>query len=73
MNLILYRREHCDLCDMAELLVGQFEFPVETQWIDQDELLSLRFGERVPVLLREDSGAELDWPFDRFVLARFLV
>ena len=29
-----------------------------------DDALEARYGLRVPVLCDDDSGAELDWPFD---------
>ena len=32
--------------------------------VDDDEALEARYGLRVPVLCDDDSGAELDWPFD---------
>ena len=34
--------------------------------------LQARYGERIPVLRREDSGAELDWPFDAVAIRAFI-
>ena len=34
--------------------------------------LEAAYGARVPVLRREDTGAELDWPFDADAVRRFL-
>ena len=34
--------------------------------------LQARYGERIPVLRREDTGAELDWPFTAGSVASFL-
>ncbi|MAC21595.1 MAG: thioredoxin family protein, partial [Marinobacter sp.] len=31
-----------------------------------------RYGTRIPVLRRNDTGAELDWPFTRDQLLTFL-
>ena len=36
----------------------------ESVFIDGDDALEARYGERVPVLRDESRGAELDWPFD---------
>jgi len=38
---------------------------------DDDELLE-RYGVRIPVLQRLDTGAELDWPFDAVAIERLL-
>ena len=71
--LTLYRRPECELCDHAERAlaaagVGGY-MRVELGW---DGSLAERYGERIPVLVRGDSGAELDWPFDSGSVARFL-
>ena len=41
-------------------------------WIDGDLGLEALYGTRVPVLRREDTGAELDWPFDAAQVRGFL-
>lgn len=41
-------------------------------WVDDEQVLEDRYGTRVPVLRDEDSGRELDWPFDEAALRRFL-
>jgi hypothetical protein len=68
----LYRREDCPLCDHAEEALrgaGVEDFAtVEIGWTGPDVE---RYGERVPVLVRED-GAELAWPFDPWTVRRFL-
>jgi hypothetical protein len=33
-----------------------------------DDALLGRYGTRIPVVHRTDSGAELDWPFDEAAL-----
>lgn len=38
---------------------------------DDDALLS-RYGERIPVLLKTETGEELAWPFDAQGLVRFM-
>ena len=40
----------------------------ESVWIDGDDALEARYGERVPVLRDAESGVELDWPFDPVAL-----
>ncbi len=37
---------------------------VELVDIAESEVLSERYGLRIPVLRRIDTGEELDWPFD---------
>jgi len=62
---VLYTTSGCHLCEQAEVLVsnvlGMTIRPVEIA--DDAELLE-RYGVRIPVLRRWDSGEELDWPFD---------
>jgi len=60
----LYQRDDCHLCDQALEVLAQAEFPdFSSVWIDEDEALEERYGQRVPVLWRTD-GTELNWPFD---------
>lgn len=73
MNLILYQRDDCHLCDLAlEVLAcaGVPEF--EPMFIDGDAALEAKFGVRVPVLREADSGAELAWPFDADAVREWL-
>lgn len=73
MPLILYQRDDCHLCDLALDVLAQARVPeFESVFIDEDEALEARYGTRVPVLHRSDSGAELDWPFDVGQVAAFL-
>lgn len=46
--------------------------PVDVVDIAQSEELVERYGTRIPVLRRNDTGAELDWPFTRDQLLTFL-
>jgi len=66
----------CHLCEQAEavvmplvlehgLLVELLDIADSEEWVD-------RYGLRIPVLRRVDSGAELNWPFDTEEVARFL-
>ena len=64
MPLILYQRDDCHLCDLALDVLAEARIPeFESVFIDDDEALEARYGLRVPVLHRSDTGAELDWPF----------
>jgi len=62
---VLYQRDDCHLCDQAlEVLAGARLPEPDSVFIDDDEALERRYGVRVPVLRDDESGAELDWPFD---------
>ena len=65
MKLTLFQRDECPLCDEAyEVLYAAGVANFDPIWIDGDAGLEGFYGDRVPVLRREDSRAELDWPFD---------
>lgn len=73
MPLILYQRDDCHLCDLALEVLAAARVPeFDSVFIDGDDALEERYGTRVPVLLREDTCAELDWPFDQERLRAFL-
>jgi len=73
MKLTMYRREGCHLCDRAEEALRGASVPdCESIWLDWRGPLAERYGTRIPVLRREDTGAELDWPFDPWTVRRFL-
>ncbi|MCB1672485.1 MAG: glutaredoxin family protein [Gammaproteobacteria bacterium] len=75
--LILYSTAGCHLCEEAELLLRQLalELPLQWQTIDiaSDQVLVERYGIRIPVLCRADSGGELGWPFDGDRIREFIV
>ena len=59
-RLVLYSRRYCHLCeDMLAALRAQLgaDFPVEIVDVDSDPALERRYGELVPVLVRD--GVEL--------------
>ena len=73
MPLILYQRDDCHLCDLALAVLAQARIPeFDSVFIDEDEALEVRYGIRVPVLHRSDTGAELEWPFDADAVARWM-
>ena len=72
-HLILFQRDDCQLCDQALALLAAARVPdFRNGWIDDDPALEARYGMRVPVLRDEDSGRELDWPFDAAALCAFI-
>jgi hypothetical protein len=64
MNLILYQRDDCHLCDLALEALAAAKVPeFESVFIDGDNALESRYGTRVPVLRNDLTGVEVDWPF----------
>ncbi len=76
MELRFFTTSQCQLCELAEALLIQTPLPepvpVEAVDIAQSEALVAEYGTRIPVLRREDTGAELEWPFDQTTLLAFL-
>jgi hypothetical protein len=69
---ILYGTEFCHLCDEAEAILRAVRVAaVYTDIAGDDELLE-RYGTRIPVLQRGDTGDELGWPFDAANVLEFL-
>ena len=65
MNLTLFQRDDCHLCDLALDVLADARLPdFASIFIDDDVELEARYGERVPVLRNDASGLELNWPFD---------
>ena len=67
IRLTLYGTSACHLCDaaMAELapLKANGLQVREVDIVDAEELMT-RYQLRIPVLRREDTGAEVNFPFD---------
>lgn len=73
MELILYQRDHCHLCDLALAVLADARAPeFESVFIDADQALEARYGLRVPVLRDAVREAELEWPFDAAAVRGFL-
>ncbi|WP_328184416.1 glutaredoxin family protein [Marinobacter sp. OP 3.4] len=76
MQLTFFTTSQCHLCELAENLLVHTPMPepipVEAVDIASSEELVERYGTRIPVLRREDTGAELGWPFTRDDLLDFL-
>jgi glutaredoxin len=65
MSLILYSRSECSLCDKAEALLaeGGLGSDYEQVDIDSDPELVERYQDQIPVLLNDQTGEKLAWPF----------
>jgi len=66
MRLFLYTKPDCPLCDEARDIVRDVvggDVLLEEVDISDDEMLSGRYGKRIPVLRRADDGTEIEWPF----------
>ena len=54
MQFILYSRSGCPLCEAMEAELGPFiqeyAITVQRRYIDNDEALQQRYGEKIPVL-----------------------
>ncbi len=70
--LKLYTTSGCHLCEQAEALVRRQTAQVGTVEIADDAELLERYGIRIPVLRRTDTGKELDWPFGAAEIQRLL-
>ncbi len=65
MDLILYTRTQCPLCRQAEALLNEagMASAYREQDVDLDLDLLRRYGDKVPVVMNEDTGETLKWPF----------
>lgn len=71
-DLTLYGTESCHLCDDAQAILAR----AGLQWcsldIAEDDALLERYGTRIPVLMRNDNGKELSWPFEHEDVLRLI-
>ena len=73
MILVLYQRDDCHLCELAIDVLANAKTPdFSSVFIDNDNALEARYGDRVPVLREELSGRELDWPFNASTVETFV-
>jgi len=73
MKLVLYGTTHCHLCEQAEAVLQAVGVNAEHIDIAEDDALLEKYGVRIPVVKRENTGEELDWPFDETAVRRFLI
>ncbi|WP_420590384.1 glutaredoxin family protein [Bacterioplanoides sp.] len=68
MAYVLYGTEACHLCELAQQVIVEVaaHIPIEVyvEDIAESEQLVASLGTRIPVLKDEQSGRELDWPFN---------
>jgi hypothetical protein len=69
--LILYSRADCHLCDQVIGILDRAGVHWRPVDIEGDAELSARYGLRIPVLRRPDTGQELFYPFDEGALVEF--
>lgn len=73
MKLILYGTTYCHLCEQAEAVLQAIGVHAEHIDIAEDDALLEKYGVRIPVVKRGDTGEELGWPFDEVAARRFIV
>ena len=73
-TLTLYSTSHCHLCEVALSLLMSFGDDIALEIIDiaEDEKLLDTYSLRIPVLQRQDTKAELNWPFVLDDIQKFL-
>lgn len=71
-EITLYTRPDCPLCEEAQAVCRECGLEPRPVDISGDLDLLAAYGERIPVLRRGDSGAELGWPFDAGAVTAFL-
>ena len=72
MDIRLYGTACCHLCEEAQAILHELGIRAEHVDIADDDELLEKYGLRIPVLKRTDTGAELGWPFDAEAVSRFL-
>ena len=73
-SIYLYSTSHCHLCELAHALTFQLskEYNLLVIEIADDEYLLARYSLKIPVLQRQDTLEELNWPFDEVKIKDFL-
>jgi hypothetical protein len=70
--LILYTRAGCHLCEQVIRMLDGAGIQWRPLDIDEDAGLEEKYGLRIPVLQRPDTGRELFYPFDEEMLHQFV-
>ena len=71
-DLVLFGREDCHLCDLAQDVLAQAGIHPHLVDIEDDLEHLRRYAVRIPVLRHVATGDELDWPFDASAARNFL-
>lgn len=69
--LILYSRADCHLCDQVITMLDRAGIHWRPIDIDGNSALLEKYGLKIPVLRRPDTGDELFYPFDEARLRGF--
>ena len=74
IKVILYSTSHCHLCELAISMLSDMQVDISLEIIEittNDALLN-QYALKIPVLQREDSNTELNWPFNAADIHHFL-
>ncbi|MBU2569570.1 MAG: glutaredoxin family protein [Gammaproteobacteria bacterium] len=76
-KLMLFGTQGCHLCEQAEEILNSYladnnDIEIESIDIAEQTQWQERYAIRIPVLLHEDSGIDLCWPFDRLDVDRLV-
>jgi glutaredoxin len=74
LTLHFYTTSACHLCDAASAMLSEIKKPVKVIVIDivDDDTLINQYGTCIPVLKRDDTQLELNWPFSLNDLQKFI-
>jgi hypothetical protein len=78
-KVILYSKLDCHLCQDAYLMLMEItlDIPLEIDLVDithaHNSHIHTKYFDRIPVLARPHSQAELDWPFTPADVKAFIV
>jgi hypothetical protein len=72
-QLYLFSTSDCHLCELAHSLAMNIpNIAVHVIDVADDEFLLAEYGTRIPVLQRQDTKMELNWPFSEAEIHEFL-
>lgn len=73
-QLRLYSTAHCHLCELAQSFLMQQSENVSVEIIDISNNADFlaKYGLLIPVLQRQDTKAQLHWPFSLVDITMFL-
>jgi len=70
---VLYATDGCHLCEEAQRVIHKTLGMMVTEVdVAENEQLMARYGTRIPVLRRTDTGIEIGWPFDSQAIRRLM-
>lgn len=74
LTLIFYTTSACHLCDTASAMLSEIDKSTNIITIDisDDDQLIQQYGTRIPILKRDDTQLELEWPFTLDDLQKYI-